>query len=160
MISMVTHAQGQQGGLRPDEYDPVGLIYDDVLSVLGDRALYPVCIDVRTDTPVHQLLRYLRKHGRAVSDPSLCEPAMRPNGQHHPRDYSHGLRIFVDRPQRYPGSQIDIHVDVGDLTVRPGEDLALELRRGTYHLRRDENREWQIVGYTKEYDSNDEKQKN
>jgi len=65
MISMVTHAQGQQGGLRPDEYDPVGLIYDDVLSVLGDRALYPVCIDVRTDTPVHQLLRYLRSTARS-----------------------------------------------------------------------------------------------
>ena len=46
------------------------------------------------------------KGGYEISDESLCEPAMAPGGQHHPKDYPHGLRIFIDKLQRDPGGEI------------------------------------------------------
>jgi hypothetical protein len=102
----------------------------------------------------------LRRGGFEVSDPSLCEPEMAPGGQHHPKDYSHGLRIFIDKPQRDVGGLVSMHVVADDLTVRPGEHLARTLRRGTYHFKKNEAQRWQIISYTKEYDSKDEKQVN
>jgi hypothetical protein len=109
--------------------------------------------------PTKSLVRYLRKGGFEISDEAVCEPAIAPGGQHHPKDYSHGLRIFIDKFQREAGGVISMRVEAGDLTVRQGEDVAQLLRRGTYRLKRNEGGKWQIVGYTKEYDSADEKGK-
>jgi hypothetical protein len=39
-------AQTAPDQLRPDEYDTVALIYNQELSELGERALYPICIDM------------------------------------------------------------------------------------------------------------------
>jgi hypothetical protein len=50
-----------------------------------------------------------------------------------------------------------MHVQADDRTLRPGEHIAQTLRRGTYHLKQNEARKWQIADYTKEYDSEDEK---
>jgi hypothetical protein len=150
-------AQTSPQRLRPDEYDSVALIYNYELSALGNRALFPICIDMPSGIPIKPLLQYLRRGGFEVSDPSLCEPAMAPGGQHHPKDYSHGLRIFIDKPQRDSGGLVSMHVETGDLTVRPGEHFALTLRRGTYHFKQNEARERQITEYAKEYDSKDEK---
>ncbi len=79
-------------------------------------------------------------------------------GQHHPKDYPHGLRIYIDKLERNPGGEIGMHVASGDLTIRPGEHFATLLRQGTYNFKQNEAREWQITGYTKEYDFKDEKQ--
>jgi hypothetical protein len=161
MISLmnvaIAPAQSVPQYLRPDEYGTVAIIYNQELLALGERALYPICIDMPSGIPIKPLLQYLRTGGFEVSDPSLCEPAMAPGGQHHPKDYSHGLRIFIDKPQRDPGGLVSMHVETDDLTVRPGEHLARTLRRGTYHFRQNEAREWKITDYTKEYDSKDEK---
>jgi len=148
----ISHAQS----LRPDEYGAVALIYSHELSALGDRALFPMCIGVPSDTSTKAVFEYLLKSGIEVSEASVCEPAMAAGGQHHPKDYPHGLRIFVDKPQATPERRISIHVVSDDLTVRPGEHSAATLRRGTYHLKKNEVGEWQVVGYTKEYDSKDE----
>ena len=150
-----TPAQGASEGLRANEYDTVALIFDEELAALGKRALYPICISTTSDTPLKPLLRYLRRGGYPVSNLSLCEPN---TGKHpnHPSDYSHGMRILIDRPQRHSGGLVDLHVQTDDLTVRPGDHLALTLRRGTYHFRRSEEGEWQIVGYTREYEFKDE----
>jgi len=151
-------AQGAPQRLRPDEYDSVALIYNQELSALGDRALYPICIDMARGVPTKPLLHYLRGGGFEVSDPSVCEPAMARGGQHHPKDYPHGLRIYIDKLERNPGGEIGMHVASGDLTIRPGEHFATLLRQGTYNFKQNEAREWQITGYTKEYDFKDEKQ--
>jgi len=150
-------APGAPAGLRPDEYPSVALIYNYELSALGERALFPIWIDMPSGIPIKPLIQYLRRGGFEVSDPSLCEPAMAPGGQHHPKDYSHGLRIFIDKPQRDPGGLVSMQVETDDLTVRPGEHLARTLKRGTHHFRQNEAREWKITDYTKEYDSKDEK---
>jgi hypothetical protein len=110
--------------------------------------------------PTKALFQYLRKGRFEISDPSVCEPAMASEGQHHPKDYPHGLRIFIHKPQRDSGGLVSMHVETTDLTLRPGDHFALTLRRGTYHFKQDEAREWRITGYTKEYDFKDEKQAN
>ena len=51
-----------------------------------------------------------------------------------------------------------MRVETGDLTTRPGEHFATTLRRGTYHFKQNEAQEWQITGYTKEFDFKDDKQ--
>ena len=81
---------------------------------------------------------------------------MAPGGQHHPKDYRHGLRISIDEFQRDSGGALSVHVITDDLTSRPGQDFAQTLRRGTYHFKRDEAGEWKIISYTKEYDVADE----
>ncbi len=144
-------------GLQPSEYGAVALIYNSELSALGKRALFPICIEMPSGTPTKPLLEYLRKGGFENSDESVCEPAMAPGGQHHPKDYPHGLRIFIDKVQRDPAGVISMHVQTDDLTLRPGEHLAQTLRRGTYLLKRNEAGEWQIADYKKEYDSAEEK---
>ena len=159
MSGTLASAQNTSQRLSPAEYDSIALIYNSELSALGERALFPICIDMLSGIPIKPLLQYLHRRGFEVSDPSLCEPAMAPGGQHHPKDYSHGLRIFVDKPMHDSGGLVSMHVETGDLTVRPGEHLARTLRRGTYHLKQDESRKWQITGYIKEYDSKDEKKK-
>jgi hypothetical protein len=156
-IAAKVSAQGAPKSLQPDEYDGVALVYNQELSALGKRALFPICIDMPSGMPSEPLLQYLRKGGFEISDESVCEPAMGPGGQHHPKDYPHGLRIFIDKFQRDPGGVISMHVEADDLTLRPGEHLAQTLRRGTYHLKQNGTRKWQIAGYTKEYDSEDEK---
>jgi len=150
-------AQDTTQRLRPGEYDSIALIYNSELSALGDRALFPTCIAMPSGVPTKPLIQYLRRGGFEISDEVMCEPAMAPGGQHHPRDYPHGLRIFIDKPQRNSEGLVSMHVVSDDLTVRPGEHLARTLRRGTYHFKQDKSRKWQITGYTKEYDSEDEK---
>src|SRR5258708_7522044 len=158
-VICVGFAQTNPQRLRPDEYDSVALIYNYELSALKERALFPICIDMPSGISTKPLLQYLRRGGFEVSDPSLCEPAMAPGGQHHPKDYPHGLRIFIDKPQRDSGGLISVQVETDDLTVRPGEHLARTLRRGTYHFKQNKPREWKITNYTKEHDSEDEKGK-
>jgi len=150
-------AQGGSRKLQPAEYDTVALIYNQELSALGGRALYPICVGLPTDTPTRPLLEYLRRGGYAVSELSVCEPSAGPAGS-HPKDYPHGLRIFIDKLQRAPGGQVNILVEATDLTLRPGEHFGSPLRRGTYHFKQSEKGEWQVSSYTKEYDSKDEKQ--
>lgn len=150
-------AQSATERLRPDEYDTVALIYNDELSALGGRALYPICVSTPESAPTRPLIEYLRKGGYAISDLSLCLPNTGPGGK-HPKDYPHGLLISIDKYQRMHAGEFDIHVDVSDLTLRPGDHLALLLRRGTYHLKQDEKGKWRVSGYTKEYDFKDEKQ--
>jgi len=144
--------------LGPDEYGTIALIYNQELSALGTGALYPICIDGAASIPIKPLLQYLRKGGFEVSYPSLCEPARAPGGQHHPKDYPHGLRIFIDKLQRDPAGRISVHVASDDLTLRPGEHVGTTLRQGTYLFKQNETGEWQITSYTKEYDFKDEKQ--
>jgi hypothetical protein len=153
-------AQGTPQRLRPDEYDSVALIYNQELSALGMRALYPICIEMPSGVPTKSLIQYLRRGGFEISDDVICEPAMARGGQHHPKDYPHGLRIFIDKPERDSGGLLNMHVETADLTLRPGVHFALTLRRGTYHFKRNEAREWQIIGYTKKYDFKDEKHVN
>jgi len=155
--AMASGGQGAPQGLKSDEYDGVALIYNQELSALGKRALFPICIGMPSGMPTEPLVRYLRKGGFEISDEAVCEPAIAPGGQHHPKDYPHGLRIFIDKFQREAGGVISMRVEAGDLTVRPGEHLAQLLRRGTYHLKQNEAGKWQIADYTKEYDSADEK---
>ncbi len=97
MTVAMARAQSAPQRLRPDEYASVALIYNQELSALGNRALYPICIDVASGMPIKPLLQYLRKGGFEASDPTVCEPATARGGQHHPKDYPHGLRIFIDR---------------------------------------------------------------
>ena len=149
--------QGASQGLKPNEYDGVALIYNQEISALGNRALFPICIGMPSGMPTEPLVRYLRKGGFEISDEAVCQPAMAPGGQHHPKDYSHGLRIFIDKLQRDSAGVISMHVQADDLTVRPGEHFAQTLRRGTYQLKQDQAGKWQITNYTKEYDSEDEK---
>jgi hypothetical protein len=149
--------QGAPQGLKPDEYDGVALVYNQELSALGTRALFPICIGMPSGMPTEALLRYLRKGGFEISDEAVCEPATAPGGQQHPKDYPHGLRIFIDKFERDPGGVIRMRVQADDLTTRPGEHFAQTLRRGTYQLKQDQAGKWQIAGYTKEYDSADEK---
>lgn len=148
----ITSAQVAPQRLQPDEYGTVALIYNHELSALGKRALFPICIDVPSDTPTKPLLEYLVKGGFEVSEASVCEPAMTRGGQHHPKDYPHGLRIFIDHLQQDSRGLLSMHVVSDDLTVRPGEHLAVTLRRGIYHFKKNEAGEWQIAAYTKEYD--------
>jgi hypothetical protein len=108
--------------------------------------------------PIKPLLQYLRKGGFEASDPTVCEPATARGGQHHPKDYPHGLRIFIDKLQRDPEGRISMHVASDDLTLRPGEHLGTTLRQGTYVFKQNDHGEWQITSYTKEYDFKDEKQ--
>ena len=143
--------------LRQAEYGAVALVYNNELAALGKRALFPICVEMPSGMPTKLLLQYLRRGGFEISDESVCEPAMARDGQHHPKDYPHGLRIFIDKLQRDRGGALSMNVEADDLTLRPGEHLAQTLRRGTYHLRQNEAGEWQIVGYTKKYDSADEK---
>jgi hypothetical protein len=150
-------AQGSPQRLQPDEYSAVALIYNHELSALGNRALFPICIGVPSDTPPKALFEYLLRGGFEVSQASVCEPAMALGGQHRPKDYPHGLRIFVDKPQHDSQGLVSMRVVSDDLTLRPGEHLGVMLRRGTYHFKKNEAGEWQIADYTKEYDSKDEK---
>jgi hypothetical protein len=151
-------AQSASAGLRPNEYDTAALIYNEQLSALGTRALYPICVSTPSGTSSKPLIQYLRKSGYAVNDLYLCQPNAGPAGGRG-KDYPHGMLLFVDKPQRESGGQIAMHVEVTDLTLRPGEHVVATLRRGTYHFKQGEKGEWQISGYTKEYDSADEKER-
>jgi hypothetical protein len=145
-------------GLQPDEYGGVALIYNYELSALGNRALFPICIGMLSEMPTEPLVRYLRKGGYEISDAVVCEPAMAPRAQHHPKDYPHGLRIFIDKLQHDLDGVISMRVQADDLTLRPGEHVSGGmLRRGTYQLKQDQAGKWQVANYTKEYDSEDEK---
>jgi hypothetical protein len=150
-------AQGSPQRMQPDEYSAVALIYNHEVSALGNRALFPICIGVPSDAPSKPLFEYLLKGGFEVSQASVCEPAMATGGQHRPTDYPHGLRIFIDKLQHDSQGLVSMRVVTDDLTTRPGEHLAVTLRRGTYHFKKNEAGEWQIADYTKEYDSKDEK---
>jgi hypothetical protein len=154
---MPTAAQTHPQRLRNEEFDTIALIYNSELAALGDAALFPICIVPPAGTPSKALLRYLHRGGFPVSDEVICEPATARGGQHHPKDYPHGLRISVDNLVRDPDGTLSFRVDTVDLTIRPGVHFALLLRRGIYHLKRNEAGEWQIVGYTKEIDFRDEK---
>lgn len=160
IAAMAPGGQGAPQGLKPDEYDGVALIYNQELSALGNRALLPICIGMPTGIPTEPLVRYLRNGGFEISDEAVCEPAMAPGGQHHPKDYSHGLRIFIDELQRGSAGVMSMRVQADDLTVRPGEHLAQTLRRGTYQVKQDQAGKWEIANYTKEYDSADGEGKN
>lgn len=140
--------------LRLDEYEIAALIYDSEIEALGDRALYPTCIALPSGVPTQPLLKYLQRGGYQVSGPELCDPASSSGGQHHPRDYPHGLRIFISNPQDGQNGLLRVKVESGDLTLRPGRHFVSLLRRGTYNFKR-ENGEFKIVGYTKEFDSKD-----
>lgn len=157
IAGMPSGVQGTPQGLQPDEYDIVALIYNQELSALGNRALFPICIGMPSGINTEPLIRYLRKNGFEISDEFVCEPAMLPGGQHHPKDYPHGLRIFIDKVQHDADGVITMHVETDDLTLRPGEHLAQILRRGSYELKQNETGRWQVAGYKKEYDSAEEK---
>ncbi len=151
-------AQESSGLIRPEEYEAIGLVHDDAVVALGNRALFPVCISVPADTPAQPLAQYLRESGRAVLDPWICEPATSDSPEERTRDYPHGLRILVHGVDRYADGQISIRVQADDLTLRPGRDLGSILTKGAYRLKRDDKGAWQIVSYTKEFDSEDYKQ--
>jgi hypothetical protein len=155
-IGQLVAAQGttkDSEGLRANEYAAVGTIYNNELSALGRRALYPICIGVPSGVPLKPLLKFLQDYGYELSQPSLCEPAMAQSSRRRPKDYTHGMRIYLNNPERHSDGSINIRVEVGDLTVRPGEDLATLLRDGVYHLKLDDKGQWQIIGYSKKYDS-------
>jgi hypothetical protein len=154
--SVMASAQNGSEPLRATEYGTVGVIFNEELSALGGRALYPICVNAPKDAPLKSLISYLRKASYPISDLSLCVPNVAPNGE-HPKDYPHGMQLFIDNPHRDAKGQIDIHVETSDLTMRPGEHLALVLRRGTYHFKTKEIGAWEMTGYMKEYDSKDEK---
>ena len=160
MVSGSLNAQvspNNGSALRSDEYAAVALIYNDEVSALGRRALFPICILLPASVSEKPLLKYLQGSGYAASDSSLCNPAMATDGQHHPiKDYPHGLLISLGAPQRDQNGLINLQVQADDLTLRPGEHFATMLRKGIYHLRLDDREEWQIVGYTKDYDSADD----
>ena len=157
MITAVARGRrGAQQGLKLGEYDVVALIYNQELSALGNRALLPICIEMPSGMPTEPLVRYLREGGFEISEESVCEPAMTPGGQHHAKDYPHGLRIFIDRLQRNSAGVISMRVQADDLTVRPGVHFAQTLMSGTYQLKRDEAGKWQITDYKKDYDFADE----
>jgi hypothetical protein len=141
-------------GLKPDEYSAAALIYNNELSVLGSRALYPICVTA-SGVPDKPLIRYLQQHldqpEYQVSEFSLCVPR-----QPHPKNYPHGLVIDIGQPQRESERMLNIHVHAGDATLHVGVHFATLLREGTYHLKRDDKGEWQIVGYTKKYNFADE----
>jgi hypothetical protein len=65
------------------------------------------------------------------------------------------MQVAIGELRRGSGGELDIHVDTGDLTLRPGVHFATLLRRGTYHFKQNQKREWRITGYTKEYDFKD-----
>jgi hypothetical protein len=140
--------------LRPDEYDTVAVIFNQELSAVGERALYPICIDAPPGTPLKPLIRYLRRDGHPISDLSVCNPGMGSRG-HHPKDYPHGMQIGINKLRRASEGQLDIRVETADLTLRPGAHFVTLLRRGTYHFKQNQKGEWEITGYTKEYDFKD-----
>jgi hypothetical protein len=80
IAAMASGGQGGPQGLKPDEYDGVALVYNQELSALGKRALFPICIEMPSGTRTEQLLQYLRKAGFEISDESVCEPAMASGG--------------------------------------------------------------------------------
>lgn len=157
ITAIAASKQDASQGLKPDEYDGVALMFNQELSALGDRALLPICVEMPSGMSTESLVRYLRKGGFEISDESVCEPALASGAQHHPKDYSHGLRLYIDKLQRNSPGVMSMHVQADDLTVRPGEHFATTLRRGTYHLEQNQAGKWQIVDYKKEYDSADER---
>jgi hypothetical protein len=152
--SVITSEQSGSESLRATEYGTVGLIFNEELSALGAKALYPICVDAPKDAPLKSLVSYLRKASYPISDLRLCVPNLAPIRE-HPKDYPHGMQIFIDNPHRDLKGQVDIHVETTDLTTRPGEHLTLVLRRGTYHFKSKETGAWEMTGYTKEYESRD-----
>lgn len=146
-------------GLKSAEYDVVALIYNQEISALGNRALYPICIVMPIGIPTEPLIRYLRKGGFQVSDESVCEPSTGRGGQNHRKDFPHGLRIFIDKLQRGSSGAISMRVQADDLTLRPGMHFVQMLRRGTYQFKQNQEGEWKITGYKNEYDSADDKGK-
>lgn len=156
-IAAIASVPSAARSLQLSEYNGVALIYNQEMSALGNRALFPICIGMPSGMPAGPLVRYLRNRGFEISDESLCEPAMAFGGQHHPKDYPHGLRIFIDKIQRGPAGVLSMRITSDDLTLRPGEHLAQTLRRGTYLLKQNEAGTWHIVDYKKEYDSADHK---
>ncbi len=157
-VCATASAQDAPQRLRPDEFNAVALIYNSELSALGERALYPICIDTLVGVPVRPLLQYLRKYGFQVSDPSICEPGIGRGGHYHPKDWPHGLRISIEKLPPNAEGLLSIRAAAGDLTIRPGVHFGTLLRSGTYHFKRSETQDWEIAGYTKDYDWKDEKE--
>lgn len=153
LASLVVAAQTGQP-LKQDEYAVVGFIYNDEISALGERALYPIYIQLPADANVKPLVRYLRRYGYPISDPSVCLPGL------GSRDYPHGLHIQLLQPQRHSDGTIDVEVRVGDLTLRPGIHFATFLREGAYHFKLNHSGEWQMIGYTKKYGLTDSEARN
>ncbi len=158
LSTLFARTQESPGLIRPEEFEAIGLIHDDQMARLGNRALFPVCLSLPAATPPEPLGEYLRSTGRGILDPWICQPAMSPSPAERTRDYPHGLRIFIHGVDRYANGQISIRVQADDLTLRPGRDLGSMLTQGVYHLEKNQHGEWQIISYTKEFDSEDYKQ--
>jgi hypothetical protein len=145
-------AQKAQEGLTPDEYDSVAVIYNAEIAALGERALYPICIGAPRGTSSRAITRYLRKYGFNVSDERICNPPLSHG------DFPHGLVIEILKVVGGPAGQLDMQVMSGDNTIHVGVHFAEALRKGTYHLKRNQESQWEIVGYEKEFDYKDVKE--
>jgi hypothetical protein len=67
------------------------------------------------------------------------------------------MSIIIGNVHHTSSHTLDITVAIGDNTMHFERDLATTLRNGIYHFRLSENGEWELTGYTKEYDYRDKK---
>lgn len=144
-------AQKPEDWLSSDEYDSVAVIYNAEIGALGERALYPICIGTPIGTSSRAITRYLRKYGFNVSDERVCNPPLSHG------DFPHGLVIEILKVVHGSAGELDMEVMSGDNTIHVGVHFAEALRKGTYHLKRNQEGQWEVIGYTKEFDYRDAK---
>lgn len=133
-------AQAVQEKSQSAEYGAVLLVCRAELHAVSGRVISPLCVSVPPDggTP-ESLLSYLPLHGIAVDKMSACYPR---------GELSRGLEIRLRQLKRSPEGQLEMTVETGDLTFRPGIHFAEALRFGTYRRKQNEACKWTILNYT------------
>jgi hypothetical protein len=94
--------------------------------------------DTRLEIRERDVVSKLREGGLAVHPHEWCN--------HGPR----GFRFSVGAPiKRAVDGVYEVVVDVGDLTIRPGEHFATTLREGTYRVKLEKGSQPEMISYQK-----------
>jgi hypothetical protein len=93
-------------------------------SQLKGRKDLCVAIDTRLSLHEKDLVSKLKTSGLAVHTQEWCNRGPR------------GFNFFIAAPiKRTSDGAYDVKVEVGDLTIKPGEHFATMLKQGTYRVR-------------------------
>jgi hypothetical protein len=136
-------AQGQETGAARSNGDLVKIAafavrHEIEVSQLRTRNDVCVAIDTRLDVDEKDLVSELKANGLLVHQHEWCNRGPR------------GFRLFVHAPiKRDTDSEYHVEIEVGDLTIKPGEHFATMLKQGTYHVRFEKGAQPEMISYEK-----------
>ncbi len=150
-VAMCANSTPRDDGqaLAAKDFRILGLVYENELAALGERAVFPICMTTPHEVPEDAVIEYLRSNNYRVSPRKICAPSLDTG------DFPHGLRIDVMHIVYLPDGSLRADVSSNDNAIHYGVHLAESLRKGTYTFARDTGDKWRVSQYTKLFDYQD-----